>query len=170
MGLKGRVMELLRVGDEQKLGTLVAAEPKAIRHLVGRLWDPNAELRRRAARAVGAAAAQHPDIAVRIARQIMWALNDESATNGVYGIPALAEIGVHCPDLVEPFVAPLASLAWDAGLRMEIFKALTTIASVHPELVRPVLTMMVEHVDHEDPAERSAFARLVDESGGFDEA
>jgi len=29
MGLKGRVMELLRVGDEQKLGAVVSQEPRA---------------------------------------------------------------------------------------------------------------------------------------------
>ena len=170
MGLKGRVMELLRVGDEQALDTLVADEPRAIRFLVGRLWDPDVETRRRSARAIGVAAASHPEIGIEIMRQMMWALNDESAMNGLYGIPALAEIGVRCPELIAPFVAPLASLVWDDGMRLEILSALRRLAEAHPGLVRPVLPHVVDHVDNEDSAEREAFARLLEESGGFDEA
>jgi hypothetical protein len=100
----------------------------------------------------------------------MWALNDESATNGRYGIPALAEIGFRCPELIAPLVAPLASLAWDDGLRPEILRALIRIAEAHPDLVRPVCPMLVDLVDDEDPSERAAFTRLLEESGGFDEA
>jgi len=170
MGLKGRVMEHLRVGDEQALGALVAAEPRAIRFLFGRLWDPDEDLRHRSASALGIAAAAHPDIGTDITRRIMWALNDESATNGCYGIPALAEIGFRCPELIAPFVAPLASLAWDDGLRPEILRALLRIAEVHPELVRPVCSMLVGFVDEESPFEREAFARLLEESGGIDES
>jgi hypothetical protein len=170
MGLKGRVMELLRVGDEQALDALVADEPRAIRFLVGRLWDPDAEMRRRSARTIGVAAASHPKIGLEITRRMMWALNDESATNGLYGIPALAEIGFHSPELISPFVAPLASLVWDDGLRLEIIRALGRLAEAHPELVRPVLPHVVDSVDAEDPAEQDALARLLEESGGFDEA
>ena len=113
MGLKGRVMELLRVGDEQALGALVAAEPRATRHLLGRLWDPDEVLRQRAARGIGAAAAAHPENGIDLTRRLMWALNDESATNGVYGIPALGQIGRRAPDLVA------VSEAVPVGVRVE---------------------------------------------------
>ena len=135
MGLKGRVMELLRVGDEQELGALVSREPRATRFLLGRLWDPDEDLRRRAARALGSVAASHRELGTDLLRRLMWALNDESATNGLYGIPAVAEIGFHDPELVAPFIAPLASLSWDDGLRHEIISALTRIAEAAPDVV-----------------------------------
>ncbi len=100
----------------------------------------------------------------------MWALNDESATNGLYGIPAVAEIGYNDAELVAPFIAPLASLSWDDGLRWEIMRALTRIAEAAPEAVRSVCTIVAEHVDFEDPGERQAFERLLEESGGRDES
>jgi hypothetical protein len=170
MGLKGRVMELLRAGDEQALGALVADEPRAARFLLGRLWDPDDAMRRRAARGLGLAAASHPEIGIDLTRRLMWALNDESATNGLFGIPAIAEIGFHSPQLISPFVAPLASLAWDDGLRLEILRALTRISESAPELVRPVCHLVVDHVDKEDSDECQALARLLEESGGFDES
>ena len=170
MGLKGRVMELLRSGDEQALGALVAAEPRATRHLLGRLWDPDEALRRRAARGIGVAASAHPEHGIDLTRRLMWALNDESATNGLFGIAAIAEIGFRNPQLIAPFVAPLASLAWDDGLRLEILRALARISESAPELVRPVVAEVGDHVDKEDSAECDALARLLEESGGLDES
>jgi hypothetical protein len=170
MGLKGRVMELLQVGDERRLGALASLQPHANRFLMGRLWDADEALRRRAARALGIVAGAHPEIGTDLLRRLMWALNDESATNGIYGIPAVAEIGFNNPELVAPFIAPLASLSWDDGLRREIISALTRIAEAAPEAVRPVCTIVAEHVDFEDPDERRAFMRLLEVSGGIDES
>ena len=170
MGLKGRVMELLRAGDEQTLGAVAAQEPRAARFLLGRLWDPNEALRQRAARALGVAAATHSEIGIDLLRRLMWALNDESATNGLYGITAVAEIGFNDPELVAPFIAPLASLSWDDGLRREIISALTRIAEAAPEAVRPMCEHIAEYVDFEDPFERRAFERILEESGVIDES
>ena len=142
MGVKRMVRELLRTGDGERLAKLVAAERRAVRPVLARLWDPDAGIRRRAAEAIGRAAALHPDLGLEIIRNLMWALNDESATNGVYGLPALGEIGFWSPQLIEPFVQPIASLSWDDGLRPEIVKALVRIGEAAPhllELCRPLL-------------------------------
>jgi hypothetical protein len=170
MGLKGRVMEMLRAGDEQALGALAADEPRAIRFLLGRLWDSDPLIRQRSARALGVGAAAHPEIGTDVTRRMMWALNDESATNGSYAIPAIAEIGYRNPTLIAPFVAPLASLSWDVGLRLEILRALTRIAEATPELVRPVCSTVADHVDTDNVDERDALARLLEVSGGIDES
>jgi hypothetical protein len=163
-------MELLRAGDEMALGALASEEPRTMRFLLGRLWDPDAELRCRAARAIGIASSSQTDVGLELIRGLMWGLNDESATNGRYGIPALGEIGAHNPRLIAPFVAPLASLAWDDGLRLEIIRALTRIAEAAPDLVRPVCRRVLEHVRMEDETERRASQRLLDVSGGMNGA
>jgi len=163
------MMEVLRAGDEQALGTLVVQEPRTTHLLLGRLWDPDEAIRQRAARALGRTARSHPEIGIDLIRRLMWALNDEAATNGIYGIPAVAEIGFNDPELVAPFIAPLASLSWDDGLRREIIRALTRIAEAAPEAVRPVCQQIAENVDFEDSDESRAFERLLEESGVIDE-
>jgi len=130
-------MELLRTGDGERLAQLVGDDRRAIRPVLARLWDPDAGIRLRAAEGLGRAAALHQDLGLEIIRNLMWALNDESATNGVYGLPALGEIGFWAPQLIAPFVQPIASLSWDEGLRPEILKALRRIAEAAPELVEP---------------------------------
>ena len=76
-------MELLRAGDIDGLNGLLSREPGAIRHLIGRLWDNDDEMRALAARGLGAAAVAHPEQARDLVRRLMWALNDESAMNGI---------------------------------------------------------------------------------------
>ena len=86
-------MELLRQGDSEGLERMVGENPAAIRFLQGRLWDLDPEIRSRAAIALGAAGAAHPDLGRELLRQALWALNDESATNGAYMTAAIGEIG-----------------------------------------------------------------------------
>jgi hypothetical protein len=160
MGLSAEVRELLQQGREDAVAELAAANRRALRPLLGRLWDPELEIRRRAARAVGRAAGHHPDLGLEIIRRLMWALNDESATNGVHAVPALGEIGRRSPDLIAPFVAPLASLGKDDGLRLEILRALTEIARSAPDRVGRELPRLSELVDRARTDERRAFENL----------
>jgi len=128
-------MELVRSGDESGLERLLAAEPRAARFLMGRLWDPAPEVRATAARALGSVAESHPGLAVEVLRRVVWGLNDESATNGVYGIPVFAEIACRAPELAAPFVGPVASYLSDAGLRSELLVALEQVAARAPQIM-----------------------------------
>ena len=130
-------MELLRGGDGSGLERLVAERAAAVRHLQGRLWDPEASIRRRAAEALAAAAQAHPERGRDLLRRLLWALNDESATNGRYAVPALAEIGVRCPTLIEPFVGSMVRLLEDDGLRPALLDALRRIGRAAPGVVVP---------------------------------
>ena len=120
-------MELLRRGDEGGLERLVVAEPRAVQPLLGRLWDREPAIAARAARALGAAAAAHPELGRELLRRALWALNDESATNDAAMLPAFAEIACRAPEIAAPFVAPMGSYLWDDGLRPGILRALSRI-------------------------------------------
>jgi hypothetical protein len=160
MGLKERVMELLQSADLRSLERLVVDEPRAARYLIGRLWDADEVVRRRAAHGLGAAAAGHPELGRELLRRLVWALNDESATNGVYGLAAIGEIGARAPDLVAPFVGPVASFMGDEGLRLEILTALARIADTAPRLVLPVLDDVAARVDSRRADELEAWREL----------
>jgi hypothetical protein len=160
MGLREEVRELLRTGNVSRLERLAASDRRVMRHLLGRLWDPDEEVRRSAAEGVGAAAGAHRDLGIDVIRRLIWALNDESATNGVYAVAALGEIGARDPELMEQFVGPLASYVWDDGLREEILKALIRIASVAPTLIAPYLELLEPHIDDQQPKERELATTL----------
>jgi hypothetical protein len=155
------VMEMLRRGDRQGLEQLVAVEPRAVRHLQGRLWDADAGVRERAAEAMGAAAAANPELGRELLRRAMWALNDESATNGADTLPVIGEIGFRAPELVAPFVGPMTSYLWDDGLRPGILRALCRIAETAPELAAGVRDRLltIEHTN--DPGEQACLDRLL---------
>jgi hypothetical protein len=161
MRLKERVMELLRRGDEGGLERMAVAEPRAVQPLLGRLWDREPEIAARAARALGAAAAAHPEIGRDLLRRAMWALNDESATNGAPMLPAVGEIGFRAPKLVAPFVAPMSSYLWDASLRPGILRALCRIAEAAPVLDDELRSQLAVLASGADAEERALIGRLL---------
>ncbi len=130
-------MELLRTGDMQGLDALIEARPVAVRHVLGRLWDVDSVVRERAAVAVGSAAAHHQELGLELMRRFAWALNDESATNGVDVIPAMAAIAIRVPEMAQPFVGQLVGALQDPGLSHEAKRALEAIRRRRPELVEP---------------------------------
>jgi hypothetical protein len=137
MRLGEKVMELLRRGDGAGLERLVRERAATVRHLQGRLWDPDESIRRQAAAALAAAAAAHPGLGRDLLRRLLWALNDESATNGRYAVPALAAVGVRCPELIRPFVSSMVRLLEDDGLRPALLGALEQIGWAAPDVVAP---------------------------------
>jgi hypothetical protein len=151
---------LLQQGREDAVAELVANHRRALRPLLGRLWDPDGEIRRRAARAVGRAAGVHPDLGLEVIRRMMWALNDESATHGVHAIPALGEIGRVSPALIAPFVPALVTMTGDAGIRVELLRALTAIAGSAPWLVADHLPWLSASVDETNPDQQQALELL----------
>jgi hypothetical protein len=161
MRVKDEVMELLRQGDSEGLERLVGETPAAVRFLQGRLWDANPEIRSEAAVALGAAAAVHPDLGRELLRQALWALNDESATNGAYVLPAIGEIGRRAPELAAPFVGPMTAYLWDDGLRRGILEALCRIAEVAPELIDDVRDRLLAVGDTDNPGERACLDSLL---------
>ena len=153
-------MQLFRSSDARRLEQLAAAEPGAMRYFLGRLWDPDDEVRLLAANAVASSAAAHPELGRNVIRRLVWALNDEAATNGVYGLAALGEIGARSPKLITDFVGPIASYAWDDGLRPDILRSLIRIASVAPELVAPHLDAVSRFVQTNKTEERELITEL----------
>jgi hypothetical protein len=164
--MKDELMELLRQGRERELAARAAESPRAARWLLGRVFDADETVRRHAAGAVGWTAADRPEQAVELARRFLWALNDESATNGVYAVAALGQMGKRAPELLEPFLSPLASQARDEGLRPEILRAFLTVAETAPLLVRPHLPALERAVSGAPEDQRSDYARLAALAGG----
>ena len=161
MRLSQEIRELLQQGHESAVAELAKADPRAMRPLLGRLWDPDRAIRERAARAIGHGAAAHPDLGLEVIRRLMWSLNDEAATNGVHGVAALGEIGRQAPEMLEPFVPALVSMIGDEGLRLELLRALRAVAETAPHLVAGHLDRLQSGVDASRPDECQALERLL---------
>lgn len=139
-----QVMSLFQRRDGGGLGQLLAAEPRAVRHVYGRLWDSDEGVRRVAAEALGIAGSRRPDLGRELLRRVVWGLQDEAATNGGPAIPVLAEIAIRAPEVARPFVGPVVSLMWDDGLRPEIRRVVDRLTKDAPELIAPLTGMLEE--------------------------
>ena len=124
-------------GDSSRLERLVADEPRAVRHLLGRLWDPDETIRQRAAR--GARSGRRRPSRAR-ARRCSGGWCGRSTTSrrptASTAWPRSARSGRDAPDLIEPFVGPVACLRrGTTACGSEILRALARIAEAAPDLV-----------------------------------
>jgi hypothetical protein len=148
-------MELLQTGDGQALNALLAGKPGAVRHVLGRLWDLDRAVRMRAAEGIGMAAAHDPEMGMELMRRFVWALNDESGSNGVFVIPAMAAIATEVPEVAKPFIGSLVEALKDPGLRDEAIGALDLIGCRRPELLE-LYRGEISRVKDRDCSERAS--------------
>jgi hypothetical protein len=115
-----------------ELEALVESEPRAIRYFAGMSYHEDPEIRKTAIRGVALAARYHPKLVQDIVRRLVWAMNDESATNALTAPEVLQAIADERPDLLLPVVPDLTRLAADPGLQEGLAKTLKTLASRCP--------------------------------------
>jgi len=140
MGVREQVVEDLRRGDFAALAAQAARQPRVLRALLGRLWDTEPLLCAGAAQTLGALAAQQPEKATELVRRLVWALNEESGTNGAAVVPALAAMAKAAPDVVGPFAGALVAHLDDDGLRADLLQVLATLQHTGPAWIEPHAT------------------------------
>lgn len=117
MGVKEDVMDLLRSGAVVEAAERAAANPRAFRFVARRLWDESEEVARCSARVLAEASRLAPERGREMIRRFLWALNDESGTNGGPVLAALEEMAERTPEIVEPYIGSLLPMLEDEGLR-----------------------------------------------------
>jgi hypothetical protein len=135
MTLRQRITEAVErclLGDEAPLETLVAEESGAVRYLLSMTYRPDRERRLAGARGLALAAHHHPALIREVVRRLVWAMNDESGTNGVTAPEVLLAIAEEKPDLLLPVVPDLTRLSTDEGLRAGLHRTLEQVATACP--------------------------------------
>lgn len=130
-------MDSLRRGEYEGLATQAAQEPGVLRALLGRLWETDQVLRAGAARTLGVLASRQPEKAGELVRRFLWALNDESGTNGAAVVPALEAMAQAAPDVVGPFTGALVAHLDDDGMRAGLLQVLATLQATAPAWIEP---------------------------------
>jgi len=132
MNLKTQVLELVAAGETDALDELVAAEPSAIRFLVGCSYRVDALEREVACRAIGRAGRHHPLVVQQVVRRLVWAMNDESGTNALTAPEVVKAVADETPELLLPLVPDLTRLAADDGLHARLAEILKILAAKYP--------------------------------------
>lgn len=151
MSLRSQIHDAVRGGlADGELEELVANEPRTIRYLLGMSYNADPEIRKTATRGIALAAKHHPKRVQEVVRRLIWAMNDESATNALTAPEVLEAIADETPELLLPMVPDLARLAADHGLREGLSRTLKTVSSRCPGKVGEMMSRSLrECVDSE---------------------
>ncbi len=135
MNLNAHVRELITENRLKDLDILLPLEPRAIRHLVGLTYQPDAEVRANACRGVAMAARYHPELVEQVVRRLIWAMNDESGTNALSAPDVILAVAEERPEILVPVVSDLTRLSKDAGLKDRLTEALRLVIEAYPGAV-----------------------------------
>jgi len=131
-GLRKRVELLVRERRIDELEAVVAAEPRAVRHLVSLSYQPDEDVRLAAAQGIARAARYHRKLVQSIVRRLIWAMNDESGTNAETAPAVLLAIAGEDPELLLPMLPDIIRLAGDRGLHDGLSRTLRIVKDSCP--------------------------------------
>lgn len=137
MGVREQVMGNLLRGQFEVVAGQAGEQPRVLRAVLGRLWDADERVRSGAALTLGVLAARQPAKAVELVRRFLWALNDESGTNGAAVVPALLAMAKRAPAVVGPYAGALVAHLDDEGLREELVEVLAALYLAEPRWTEP---------------------------------
>ena len=147
MNLKERTYAAISNGVDDEIARLVAEEPRAVRHALGLSYREEPLLRMRAARAIALASRSHPDVVQRVIRHLVWAMNEESGTNGATSPEVLQAIADEMPELLLPALPDLMRLSADPKLHEGLVAVLKTVSRSCPgEVGRGLAESIVERI------------------------
>jgi hypothetical protein len=132
MNLRARIEMAIRGQDSAAIETLVAENPRVLRHLTSMTYDTDDGVRAVAAHAIALAARHHPEQVSELVRRLIWAMNDESGTNSHTAPEVILAIALEKPDLLLPMMPDLARLTADDELRPVLLSAVRAVAERYP--------------------------------------
>jgi cobyrinic acid a,c-diamide synthase len=130
--LRKRVEMLVHHRRLEDLEALVAAEPRAVRHLVSLSYQPDKGVREVAAQGIARAARYHRSLVQSVVRRLIWAMNDESGTNAQTAPAVLLAIAGEDPGMLLPVLPDIIRLAGDSGLYRDLSKTLRIVKDSCP--------------------------------------
>jgi hypothetical protein len=121
------------------LEELVIEDRGAVRHLLGLTYAADDTVAGAAAKGLAIAARHHAGLVQSTLRRLIWAMNDESATNALSAPRVFVAVAEEHPQLLLPMVPDLMRLRSDEGLRDGLERALTVVAESCPDGVPRLL-------------------------------
>ena len=140
MSLREELRAAVRSGRRETIEVLVAANPRAIRLLLGMTYDLEPAVRELACWGVGLAGRLFPELAERVIRRLIWSMNDESGAFGDNAPGVLQAIARENPDLLLPVVPDLVRLSEDETLHDGLADVLCVVVHSRPGRLGGALT------------------------------
>jgi len=127
VSLRRQVKEAVEEGNLAMVEELMVGDRRAVRHVLGHTYRPDEDVRRHACRAIALAGRHYKKLVRGIIRRLVWAMNEESATNALTAPQVIEAIAEEDPELLLPMVPDLCRLAADDGLNEGLSAALTIV-------------------------------------------
>lgn len=145
--LREQMRDAVQKGDVDEVERLTAKSPRALRYLVGLMYQPDENIRKMGAEGIARAARHQPDMVKKIIQRVVWAMNVESNTYAPQAPDVLLAVADENPDLLLPVAGDLIRLSADTSLNQGVCDTLRRIAERCPgKLGRELTRSLNEHL------------------------
>ena len=132
MRLRDKILSAVEKGDIDAIETIVAAEPRSIRYLVGLIYRPDKNIRQIGARGIALASHTHPQMVKKVVLRLIWAMNEDACTYIPTAPEVLRAIADENPKLLVPVAPDLVRLCKDTSLTQGLCDTLRRVAEQCP--------------------------------------
>lgn len=132
MNLRERVQSAVAENDLSKLEEIVKKEPRAVRYLMGLMYELDDSVRKIAATGIALSAKHHPKLAKNVINRLIWAMNNDAGANSVYAPEVLKAIANVKPEFLLPVVPDLVRSSADSSLQQGLCDTLRIIKDKCP--------------------------------------
>ncbi len=135
MSLREQVRNAVDSGDIETLESIVSKEPKALRHLMGLMYDLNEERRKVGIAGIAAAARYHPKLAKKVITHLVYAMGKDAGAYVPTAPEVLRAIAEENPELLVPVASDLIRLVSDISLNEGVCDILRAVSRRCPGAV-----------------------------------
>lgn len=132
MNLRGRVRDAVAKNDLKEIEEIVKKEPKAVRYLMGLMYELDDSVRKTAADGIAFSTKYHPKLAKTIINRLIWAMNNDAGSNSLYAPEVLRAIAEVRPEFLLPVVPDIVRSASDTSLYQGLYDTLRRVADKCP--------------------------------------
>ncbi len=136
-----QIKEAVQNGDLEGIDSLVSKNVRTVRFLVGMSYQPDEKIRKTAASGIAIAGRYHKKMVKRVVRRLLWAMNEESATNAANAPEVILALAKEEPELLLHVLPEIVSLAADDGLKQGLVEAAYILKEKYPDKIGKSLTV-----------------------------
>ncbi len=145
MTIRQALLQAVHKQDIDGVEAIVAKDKKAIRYLMGMIYDPNKEKLEMASLGIARAAKHHPEFVKKMLDRLLWAMDANSGTNALVVPVVLKAIANERPELLVPIVPDLGRIAaTDTSLHDGIYDTVRIVIERCPGKVGQKLAREVD--------------------------
>ena len=139
MNTRTRIRDAVAEKNLETIEEIVKKEPRAVRYLMGLMYELDDSVRKIAAEGIALSSKHHPKLAKNVINRLIWAMNNDAGANSPFAPEVLKAIAGVKPELLLPVVSDIVRCSTDSSLQQGLYDTLRIVKEKCPGEIGKIL-------------------------------